>query len=99
MAAQIKSVQVLQANAGLITALGKANLSGWKLVTTNVAATATIYDNTSATGTPLDEIKLPTINDDKMEHWEASGGGGLRFQTGVFVVMTGAGSTLYLFYA
>ena len=71
---------------------GNGKLLGGILTAGADAATATIYDNTSAAGNILRTVKAPANTSVEL----AVPHGGIRFGTGLHVVLAGTAPKLYL---
>ena len=96
MAAQVKTVRVTA--TGLVSALGtRTNLCGWNLVPGGAAATVEVRDNLDGSGNPIDALAA-ILGQSNQGSWAHYAGGGLHFENGVYITLTGAGAAVYLHY-
>ena len=72
-----------------VPANGFAYLHKVRIVAGSAAATAQVYDNTSATGNPIAILGAATNYSDEIDF-----SGGLTIGKGLFVVLTGTGAQL-----
>jgi len=81
-----------QQAASALIHTGSGGLAGLVLTTAAAAATITVYDNTTAAGTVIGELKCVTANHSKSIMF----GTPIAYSTGLYVALTGVGATFHV---